>query len=83
VISNDEQLSASEMQWQPPNGDRLQAASSCHSALSPLELYLAGSVMLFETSSGCNYQVQFIRDRRALPITRDYMTEAEARYRDA
>jgi cyclopropane-fatty-acyl-phospholipid synthase len=47
------------------------------------EFYLAGSVMLFETGSGCNYQVQFIRDRRALPITRDYMTEAEVRYRDA
>ncbi len=47
------------------------------------EFYLAGSVMLFETGSGCNYQVQFIRDRRALPITRDYMAEAEARYREA
>ena len=47
------------------------------------EFYLAGPVMLFETGSGCDYQVQFIRDRRALPITRDYVTEAEARYRDA
>jgi cyclopropane-fatty-acyl-phospholipid synthase len=27
-----------------------------------------------------NYQVQYIRDRNALPITRDYMAEAEARY---
>jgi cyclopropane-fatty-acyl-phospholipid synthase len=35
------------------------------------EFYLAGAVMLFETGAGCNYQVQFIRDRRALPITRD------------
>jgi cyclopropane-fatty-acyl-phospholipid synthase len=25
--------------------------------------------------------VQYIRDRTALPITRDYMAEAEARYR--
>jgi cyclopropane-fatty-acyl-phospholipid synthase len=25
-----------------------------------------------------NYQVQYARDRRALPITRDYMGEAEA-----
>jgi len=40
-------------------------------------------VMLFETGSGCNYQVQFIRDRHALPITRDYMAEAEQRYRAA
>jgi len=47
------------------------------------EFYLAGSVMLFETGAGCNYQVQFIRDRRALPITRDYIFEAEARYRGA
>ena len=31
--------------------------------------------------SGCNFQVQYIRERRALPITRDYMAEAEARYR--
>lgn len=45
------------------------------------EFYLAGAVMLFETGSGCNYQVQFIRDRKALPITRNYMAEAEAHYR--
>jgi cyclopropane-fatty-acyl-phospholipid synthase len=36
---------------------------------------------MFENGAGCNYQIQFIRDRRALPITRDYMAEAEARYR--
>jgi cyclopropane-fatty-acyl-phospholipid synthase len=29
----------------------------------------------------CNYQIQYVRDRRALPITRDYMAEAEAKYR--
>ncbi|MDQ3074078.1 MAG: cyclopropane-fatty-acyl-phospholipid synthase family protein [Pseudomonadota bacterium] len=45
------------------------------------EFYLAGAVLLFETGAGCNYQVQFIRDRNALPITRDYMAETEARYR--
>jgi len=28
-----------------------------------------------------NYQVQYIRNRHALPITRDYIQEAEARYR--
>jgi cyclopropane-fatty-acyl-phospholipid synthase len=28
-----------------------------------------------------NYQFQYIRNRRALPITRDYMFEAEARLR--
>ncbi len=36
---------------------------------------------MFESGAACNYQVQYIRDRRALPITRDYMAEAEARYR--
>ena len=44
------------------------------------EFYLAGGIVLFESGSGCNYQVQYLRDRRALPITRDYMAEAEARY---
>jgi cyclopropane-fatty-acyl-phospholipid synthase len=45
------------------------------------EYYLAGGVVGFENGSMCNYQVQYIRDRRALPITRDYLPEAEARYR--
>jgi len=47
------------------------------------EFYLAGGVVAFENGSMCNYQVQYVRDRRALPITRDYMIEAEARYRSA
>jgi cyclopropane-fatty-acyl-phospholipid synthase len=45
------------------------------------EFYLSGGIVMFETGSGCNLQVQYIRERTALPITRDYMTEAEARYR--
>jgi cyclopropane-fatty-acyl-phospholipid synthase len=45
------------------------------------EFYLAGGIVMFENGAGCNYQIQFIRDRRALPITRDYMAEAETRYR--
>ena len=45
------------------------------------EFYLAGGIVMFENGAGCNYQVQYIRDRHALPITRDYMAEAEARYR--
>jgi cyclopropane-fatty-acyl-phospholipid synthase len=45
------------------------------------EFYLAGGIVMFEYGSGCNYQVQYVRDRNALPITRDYMAEAEARYR--
>ena len=47
------------------------------------EYYLAGGIVLFENGAGCNYQIQYIRDRKALPITRDYMPEAEARYRQA
>jgi hypothetical protein len=27
-----------------------------------------------------NYQIQFIRQRRAVPLTRDYMMEAEQGY---
>ncbi len=45
------------------------------------EFYLAGGIVMFENGAACNYQVQYIRDRTALPITRDYMAEAEARYR--
>jgi cyclopropane-fatty-acyl-phospholipid synthase len=45
------------------------------------EVYLCGGIVMFETGGGCNYQVQYIRDRNAVPITRDYMAEAEARYR--
>jgi cyclopropane-fatty-acyl-phospholipid synthase len=45
------------------------------------EFYLAGGILMFESGSACNYQVQYVRDRRALPITRDYMAEAEERYR--
>jgi cyclopropane-fatty-acyl-phospholipid synthase len=45
------------------------------------EFYLAGGIVMFESGAGCNYQVQYIRDRHALPITRDYMAEAEKRLR--
>jgi cyclopropane-fatty-acyl-phospholipid synthase len=47
------------------------------------EFYLAGGIVMFENGAACNYQVQYIRERTALPITRDYMAEAEARYRKA
>ena len=46
------------------------------------EFYLAGGIVMFENGAACNYQVQYIRERTALPITRDYMAEAEARYRN-
>jgi cyclopropane-fatty-acyl-phospholipid synthase len=45
------------------------------------EFYLAGGIVMFESGGGCNYQVQYIRDRRALPITLDYMMESEKRLR--
>jgi cyclopropane-fatty-acyl-phospholipid synthase len=45
------------------------------------EFYLAGGIVMFESGAACNYQLQYIRERTALPITRDYMAEAEARYR--
>jgi len=46
------------------------------------EFYLAGGIVMFESGSACNYQVQYVRDRRALPITRDYMAAAERRLRE-
>lgn len=47
------------------------------------EYYLASGIVMFESGAACNYQVQYIRDRTALPITRDYMAQVEARYRSA
>lgn len=43
--------------------------------------YLAGSMVSFRYGGLVNYQFQFARDRHALPITRDYMLEAEAALR--
>ncbi|MET0371693.1 MAG: class I SAM-dependent methyltransferase [Sphingobium sp.] len=43
--------------------------------------YLAGAATVFEHGGMVNYQVQYARDRRALPITRDYIGEAEAALR--
>ncbi|MBN8843014.1 MAG: class I SAM-dependent methyltransferase [Sphingomonadales bacterium] len=42
--------------------------------------YLAGATAAFESGGMGNYQTQFARSRHALPLTRDYMAEAEARY---
>jgi cyclopropane-fatty-acyl-phospholipid synthase len=41
------------------------------------EFYLAGSATGFTNGQMVNYQLQYVRNRRALPITRDYMSEAE------
>jgi len=38
--------------------------------------YLAGAATVFENGSMGNYQIQYIRSRRALPITRDYLLKS-------
>jgi cyclopropane-fatty-acyl-phospholipid synthase len=42
------------------------------------EFYLAYSLVGFRHGGMVNYQIQYIRDRGALPITRDYVGENEA-----
>ena len=44
--------------------------------------YLAGSYVAFVNGGLLNYQLQFSRSRTALPITRDYMIEAEQALRE-
>jgi cyclopropane-fatty-acyl-phospholipid synthase len=39
--------------------------------------YLAGATATFESGGMGNYQIQFTRNRRALPVTRDYISETE------
>lgn len=39
--------------------------------------YLAGATAAFESGGMCNYQIQYARSRHALPLTRDYIGEAE------
>jgi len=41
--------------------------------------YLAGATAAFESGGMCNYQIQYIRSRYALPLTRDYLGETEKR----
>ena len=43
--------------------------------------YLAGATAAFESGSMCNYQIQYTRLRRTLPLTRDYMSAAETALR--
>ncbi|MGW8188958.1 MULTISPECIES: SAM-dependent methyltransferase [Sphingomonas] len=45
--------------------------------------YLAGAICAFRNDGHVNYQIQLARRRDALPITRDYMAEAERRYLSA
>ncbi|WP_375270995.1 class I SAM-dependent methyltransferase [Sphingomonas sp.] len=39
--------------------------------------YLAGAIVSFTNGPLVNFQIQFARDRDALPLTRDYMVEGE------
>lgn len=41
------------------------------------QFYLAGAWAAFRYGGMVNYQIQYIRNRHALPITRDYMIDAE------
>jgi cyclopropane-fatty-acyl-phospholipid synthase len=40
--------------------------------------YLAGATAAFESGGMGNYQIQYVRERRTLPLTRDYIATAEA-----
>ena len=46
------------------------------------QFYLAGAAEAFRTGGLCNYQLQFSRSRNALPITRDYIEQAEQKLSD-
>ena len=39
--------------------------------------YLAGATAAFESGGMCNYQIQYCRNRHVLPLTRNYLGEAE------
>ncbi|WP_454885698.1 class I SAM-dependent methyltransferase [Sphingomonas oryzagri] len=39
--------------------------------------YLAGALTAFTQADMVNFQLQYVRDRHALPLTRDYIAEAE------
>ena len=45
------------------------------------QFYLSGTATAFEHGVLCVYQMQFTKQRRTLPITRDYMAVEEARLR--
>jgi len=45
--------------------------------------YLAGATAAFEHGGMCNYQIQYVRNRRSLPLTRSYMSQAEASLRQS
>jgi cyclopropane-fatty-acyl-phospholipid synthase len=42
--------------------------------------YLAGATAAFESGGMCNFQIQFIKNRHNIPITRNYMAATERAY---
>ncbi len=44
--------------------------------------YLAGAEQSFRNGTMVNWQIQYVKDRAAIPMTRDYMQEESARLRD-
>ena len=46
------------------------------------QFYLAGAVAAFRHDGHLVFQIQLTRKRDAVPITRDYMEDAERRLRD-
>ncbi len=47
------------------------------------QFYLAGAASAFRFGGLVNFQLQYVRNRNALPITRDYIALDEAHYRGA
>lgn len=47
------------------------------------QFYLAGALCAFRYGGLINFQLQFARNRHALPITRDYMVDSERQLRTA
>ncbi|MFM9851971.1 MAG: class I SAM-dependent methyltransferase [Sphingomonadaceae bacterium] len=45
------------------------------------QFYLAGAATSFEYGTMCNFQMQFVRQRHALPLIRDYISENERELR--
>jgi len=63
-------------------GNEAEAIRLCGERVYRLYLfYLAASKTMFRDAPMGVYQIQYLRDREAAPITRDYMLEDEARLR--
>ena len=45
------------------------------------QFYLAGALCAFKYGGMVNYQLQYAKNRHTLPLTRDYMAQAEQRFR--